>query len=520
MTPTAPSFNLWTEPWIALERPNGDLIRLGIADTLSRAHEWLTLYDLSPLAIVGVHRLLVAILQDTLNPQSESDLDSLWRAGCFPAEKLAAFGRKYAHRYNLFSPDEPFLQSGDLPLYPSKRDKDLKTITYLMQEIPAGNEVTHYRHGVADDNIFCPACVARGLVMIPAFATSGGAGIKPSINGVPPIYVLPGGDTLFESLTASLVLPENQPEARSTGEDAAWWRHAPVVSYKAIAHEVGYVHSLTFPARRVRLHPEPLNGTCTCCGGPNPWGVRTMVYQMGESRPDDAPFWRDPFAAYRVHGEEEPIPIRPQEGKALWREFAAMFLTSNRKEKEHTMPPTALYQRAELAEEGIGPKYRGMFPCRCIGVRTDMKAKIFEWLDAGFDVPISLINDAAGSLEVQRGLQFAAECARSIAGTFHEVFGGKGKIERHTTLRRQMGNDYWSTLAIPFRDFALGIAAPATRETASVAWVERAVTEARQAFKVASEAIGNDAASLRERVEGQNLCRARLYGIRKKRLEP
>lgn len=511
-----PSFDLWTDPWITVEQRGGNRIHLGIEQTLLGAPDLLALYDPSPLVIVGVHRLLTAILQDALNPQDEDDLAALWDSGRFPEQNIRNFGAQYAHRFDLFSQDAPFLQSADLPLQPEKRDKRWE-IAILFFELPTSTFVAHYQHGLSSDHAFCPACTARGLLTMPPFATSGGAGIKPSINGVPPIYVLPGGATLFERLWASLVLPEFQPSAASIKEDAVWWRHAPVVAYKAETRQVSYLHSLTFPARRVRLHPERIDVPCTRCGATSEWGVRTMVYQMGESRPRDAPFWQDPFAAYRVRGDA-PTPIRPQQGKALWREFAALFLPMTKEEgkKEHTLPPSALYQRGELAAEGIGPDY-GLFPVRCVGLRTDMKAKIFEWLDAGFDVPTSLLHDVNGGDEVRRGIDLAAECARSIAASFRQTFGRAG-AEHHANVKNRMVDAYWAALATPFHTFVNGVAARETRQAARVAWVERAVAEGQAAFRAAAESIGDSGIALRQRVEGQDRCDKFLNKIRKKAL--
>lgn len=514
MTQPGPSFNLWSAPWITLERPDGGLAQAGIEETLLRADEFLTIYDPSPLVVVGIHRLLTAILQDALDPQRPSDLQCLWREGGFPRARVYAFGEQYAHRFDIFSEDAPFLQSADLPREPTSRT-GVKTVSYLMPQLPARTEVAHYRHGRAEDNVFCPSCAARGLLTIPPFATSGGAGIKPSINGVPPIYVLPGGGTLFESLAASLVLPAYQPKAASTDEDAVWWRRQPIVKRKAIVHEVGYLHSLTFPARRVRLHPELLQGPCSRCGEESEWGVRTMIYRMGESRPKDAPFWSDPFAAYYMRGEKEPIPIRPREGKALWREFAALFLpfpgADARGPEGHTQPPSVLYQ---LANEKLRDDLL-IYPFRCVGMRTDMKAKVFEWVDAGFDVPVSLIRDSGGSDEVRQALDFATGCARIVVGTFRKTFGGDGQVERHETLRHRMEDAYWGALAASFRDFVLGVANFETRDDARRLWVDRVVEEANDAFRTYSEMTGSGADALRRRVTGRRICAIRLNKKRK-----
>jgi CRISPR system Cascade subunit CasA len=511
-----PSFNLWYEPWITGERRDGSLVELSLEHILLDVPALQAIHDPSPLVVIGIHRLLTAVLQDIFDPQSEDDLQAVWDAGCFSAAKINAFGEQYAQRFDLFSEDAPFLQSADIPLEPEKKTWN---IALLFQELPTGTFVTHYQHGLASDHIFCPTCVARGLITIPAFASSGGRGIKPSVNGVPPIYVLPGGATLFEQLWASLMLPEFQPKAASITEDQVWWRRDPVVDYKGTVTEVSYLHSLTFPARRIRVHPQPMQGLCTRCGrrSKSTWGVRTMVYRMGESRPKDAPFWQDPFAAYRVRGKKGPTPIRPLEGKVLWREFAALFLpmTPKEGEKEHTLLPTVLYQRGEFAGE-IGPDY-DLFPVRCVGLRTDMKAKIFEWLDAGFDIPTSLLHDPLGSDEIRRGLEFATDCARTLAGVFRGAFSREG-AEHHTDVKNRMLAAYWAALAAPFRDFVLGVAKEQTREQARITWVEAVVAEGNTAFAAAAESIGDSAIALHQQVEGIAKCRAALNARKKKTL--
>jgi CRISPR system Cascade subunit CasA len=517
MNRSEPSFNLWSAPWITLEQQDGALVQASIEETLLHAGQYRAIYDPAPLVVAGIHRLLTAILQDAFDPQSPADLHRLWKAGSFSGPAIRSFGAQYVHRFDLFAEQEPFLQSADLPRQRPKQGSTLKPVTYLMPDFPAGSEVTHYRHGSAEDNAFCPVCAARGMVVMPAFATSGGAGIKPSINGVPPIYVLPGGETLFQSLMASLLVPDFQPMAASGSRDGVWWRHDPIVEHKATVHEVSYLHGLTFPARRVRLHPQALDRACSRCGQVSGWGVRTMVYQMGESRPKDAPFWFDPFAAYRLRDNQVPVPIRPVKGKALWREFASLFLPVADDKKDRTQPPSVLYQRAEFAAMGIGPDYY-VLPFRCIGMRTDMKAKVFEWVDAGFDVPVCLVQDPSRAEDVRQAIELAGDCAGIISHTFRKAFGGEGKTGRHETLRQRMVDAYWLALASPFRDLVLAAGMPEAGEVARCTWIDRVVREGNSAFKTHSEMLGNDAAALRERVTGRRICDIRLKKRRKEAL--
>ena len=328
-----PRFNIWYEPWITLERKEGGTERCGIEYALLHAHEFAAIYEQSPLVVAGIHRLLTAIAQAIVNPQRPPDLSKFWARGEFTPKEVDEFGRKYSGRFDLFSEDAPFMQSADTPLYPGKGDKS-KTVAYLAMEMPSGTAITHYRHGGDDSYQFCAACAAACMTSVPAFASSGGAGIKPSINGVPPIYVLPSGKSLFESLALSLILPDYQPEVRSKKQDNASWLRKPIVKRDMELSEVGYLHSLTFLARRIRLHPKPSSIPCTRCGQISEWHVSTMIFEMGESRPRETTFWFDPFAAYKLPDETSkstkkkaiPTPLRPTEGKATWREFSTLFL--------------------------------------------------------------------------------------------------------------------------------------------------------------------------------------------------
>jgi len=515
----APHFDLWTEPWITLERPGGGRERLGIEQTLLRAHEFRAIYEPSPLAVVGTHRLLTAILQAAVDPQKAADLRRLWAAGRFSEDRVRAFGLHFGVRFDLFSSDAPFLQSADLALQPAKGEL-VKTAAYLFLETPSGSSITHYRHGSEETQVFCPVCAAAGLVTMPAFATSGGAGIKPSINGVPPIYVVPGGRTLFESLAASLLLPKNLPEVASHDVDKAWWSREPLVGHGQEVLEVGYLHSLTFPARRVRLHPGELGAPCTRCGQVSHWGVRTMVFDMGESRPKDAPIWFDPFAAYILPDDTSgkgPRPVRPIAGHALWREFGALFLphSGGGGKAANTRRPGVLYQ---LANEDLGIPWED-YPFRCVGVRTDMKAKVFEWVDAGFEVPCRLLSNERAGDTVQEATSFATDCMAVLRGAFRAASTETRKGERHHGLAQRMIDDYWTALAGPFRGFVAGLSllSPEQFETQARLWAQSVVREAQRAFVRAISALGDDAENLRRQVQGERICRYRLRVLTQKR---
>ena len=521
-----PSFNLWSESWITLERQDGSQEDLSIQDALLKAHEYRTLYELSPLIIVAIHRLLVAILQAIIQPQTAADLKKLWHAGRFPADEIVRFGKVYKVRFDLFSEEYPFMQSADLPLAPEKKT-NAKSVGYLIQEQPAGTAVTHYNHTYDVRQQFCPACAAKGLLLIPPFASSGGAGIKPSINGVPPIYILPGGNSWFEVLTASLVTPDYQPEA-ATKEDTPWWQHEPIVIRKHEVKRIGYLHSLTFPARRVRLHPSHSRQPCSRCGNISEWSVATMVYEMGESRAKDAPWWRDPFAAYRTGDDRQPIPLRPLEGKAIWRDFAGLFLyaepTSHDDTKKEAafLRPSLLDQLGELRDENL-PFRRGRYPFRTVGVRTDMKMKIFEWEEAGFDIPISVLFGPRTAKTIKQSIDFAGKCDGILKNMYQKYFGSRQAeltdatpVKGSPVIRRQMMQRYWQRLGDTFRLWLTRFEPGADDQILFEEWLQIVVRTGTAVFRETAESLNRGTSTALICEQAINHCRATLYSYRNK----
>lgn len=518
LSQSKPSFNLWTEAWITVERPSGGLDVLNIQQTLAKAHHIRALYEPSPLIVVAIHRLLVAILQAVIRPQTMPDLSQVWRERQFSAERLQAFADQYGHRFDLFSEDTPFLQSADLSLQAAKGD-NVKAVGYLLSEQPAGTAVTHYTHAYDSRQQLCSRCAAKGLLTIPAFALSGGSGIKPSINGEPPVYMLPGGETLFESLTASLTIPRFQPGRPD--DDQPWWEHKPVVPKKAVVKRVGYLHSLTFPARRVRLHPTPGQSPCTRCGQTTPWHVATMVYEMGESRPKEAAWWRDPFVGYRKPKDDkeakQPKPIRPVEGRAVWREFTGLFLPTRPNEKGHQPFRPAILDQLEDLKENLPYEDNAPIPLRTISLRHQGgQMKIFEWQESGFVVPPRLLTDLDSARHIENGIDFAVTCDGIIKGTFRDYFGGKGKEKRFKAVNRQMSQRYWQQLGHIFQGHIQQYTAQAEGETLFRAWLGQVIHQAIDLFQQTVDTLPDDGATLRRRVEAINHCRAKLYGFRNK----
>lgn len=463
------SFNLWTEPWIGALRSDGSATRLGIRDCLMQAHELRVFTDPSPMVVASLQRLLAAIVQDVFRPRAVADITTVLKQKRFENAAIDRFGDEYRHRFDLFSPTEPILQTADIGLTPEKGDRT-KTVGYLFPEEPTATNINHFFHQYDSDYQYSPATSALGLIAIAPFASSGGAGIRPSINGVPPLYVLPYGDTIFATLALSLVTPGYQPEIADSSDKPAW-RREPIVKRNHGVLGVGYLESLTFPARRVRLFPERVSGYDSRTGEQSDILVRRMVFDMGHSRPKDAELWRDPFAAYRAR-DKGPVPVRPQEGKSLWREYGNLFHVgiggSTDAASGKIIAPQIVEQLANLPAS-VRPR-EDAWRFRCIGLRTDMKAKVFEWVDETLDVPPGILADSDGQQEVQGAIERVETWARTLGAIYREVFG-EGR-DQHDADRRRMMTEYWLRLASPFHVFVSRASNPANRRDALTEWID------------------------------------------------
>ncbi|HEY0739686.1 MAG TPA: type I-E CRISPR-associated protein Cse1/CasA [Herpetosiphonaceae bacterium] len=542
-SPAVASFNLWHEPWIRVLDRNGERRTLSIEAVLFQAHDLKAFYDPSPLTVASVHRLLAAILQAIYAPRYLLHIVNLLDAQAFDSAKIRAFGEQFAERFDLFHPSAPFLQTGDVPLdawrKPEKSkgnrtaagaqgDRDQrpaeqpaapagkiepKTIAYLLEEVPAGTNRTHFRHVNDEDHRLCPACCARSLITIPAFAKSGGAGIKPSINGVPPVYLLPVGDTLFHSLALSLIGEEYQPTSADATRQTAAWNGATIIPRGGELSAVGYLESLTFPARRVRLFPIVDPGPCTRCGQESPIRVKEMLYEMGWSRPKDAPWWKDPFVAYRNSAKgksDAPTPLRPSQGKALWRDYSTLFLT------DAELQPALVQQMNHLIDGGSVDEHQQL-RFRCIGMKTDGKAKVFEWLDDALDVPAAVLRDQYGAAAVRKALARAEEVAYKIRVIFtrHMQPTRGGKQEHFLGLRGRMEDAYWTALAHPFLVLIATAATVEAVDRAQARWARTILRQAQSVFDGVLEQLGDRADMLRRRVKAHTHCRNVLFKYRK-----
>jgi len=287
------NYNLLEEKWIPVLRSNGKFDHVGIYTALNEADRIRCIAAGNPMDRMAILRFLLALLYWCMgNPPDK--MDKQFCEG-FPADWLSKlFDKKDC--FNLLSQEKRFYQ------YQKLNDKKL-TSNYLIHEIPTGTNLWHFRHSTDAVNGLCPACCAMGLLRLPLFSTSGGRGKPPGINAKPPIYVLPFGKSLAETLRLSWSANPNLGEP-------AWVR--PDLKLP-VSGQVPLLTGLTWLPRRVWLsNPETSEAHCISCGRMERLILSCVFEGLGSTKTDDgAPtrMWKDPHVIYEPNSKGDMLSL-------------------------------------------------------------------------------------------------------------------------------------------------------------------------------------------------------------------
>jgi CRISPR system Cascade subunit CasA len=510
------SFNLIKEPHISVlplntseASINQEASLKNLADTLRYAHTFKPICHPLPTVEFGLNRLLVAIVLDIffLEPgrrRNVTGLSALLKAGQFDIEQVDAYFKKYADRFDLFSETHPFLQDV------SAGGED-KPVANLLPSLPSGTNVNHFHHAHEDDFALTPAEAACILTTVAPFMTAGGAGLAPSINGAPPLYVLVQGESLFETICRNLcaipIVGARDPE---TEWDAPAWRWDQFKrTIGGDRQNAGYAESLTWMPRRIKLNPGPTPDHL----------IRTMKFTAGDST-RIATTWRDPNAAYRTDDAKGTTIIRTREGKEIWRDMGPIALLretqkggpSDRKWKYDR--PRVLDQIEEL------PDKEKEVRLAVYAMRTDLKMKVFEWQREELFVPGKVILHDAFAVEAQKSMEQAEQAAHAFGNAVKVAYprGANGNPKGFDGSIDYAERQYWHNLREAFREMlddfnALALEDIAGRTPIRAEWARRVQSEAWAAFTLAIGDYDTNAHALERQTRARRLLGSILAKI-------
>lgn len=504
------NYNVATEPWIPVVTNTGELRELGLRDVLCQAHTLRGVQDAAPTVEFGLYRLLTALVLDIFAPDNTADLTDLLEAGAFDPAAVDAYFVRYADRFDLFHPQFPFLQTGGMTA------DTAKPLAGLLPFLPSGTAASHFYHAPEADFGVSPAVAARLLTMQAPFMTAGGAGLSPSLNGAPPWYVLLGGRTLFETLCLNVPVDPYMPQGL-TDTPPAWRNDQPPTGDRCT--RTSLAEALTWRPRRIQLLLGG-PGRCTVTGRDAQTLIRTMKFTAGASCALET--WRDPAAAYR-QSKDGALILRPQEGKAVWRDTGPLALlhagTHGRGEDEvQHERPRLVDQFAEMSRDKW---WSGQADLRLTvyGMRTDLKMKIFEWQRETLSLPVPLIVHSLFGTDAQTAIVNAGKVAFGLRAAIKKAYerGGAGNAQAFDERIEAAQRQFWVGLRGEYEEYLDNLAVLSPEEDASQAaalrtgWQTTVTRIGRGAFEEAVRDLDTDAQTLKRRVEARREFGKRLF---------
>lgn len=391
-----PSFNLVDEPWIPCLLPNGDTKEVSLFKVLTQAHEIREIFDPSPMVVIALHRLLLAILHRNFGPESLAAWQELWQQGRWDEAKLGSYLDRWRHRFDLFHPERPFYQV-------TKMEKATEhPIQKLVEEAAWGNNPTLFDHNYRTRPIpMAPAEAARYLVAFQAFAFAGLAGPNQINFSDAPLTrgysVLVLGDNLFETLALNLQTPQSWQE----GNDAPCWEHDLPATYNPKGtHPCGLADYFSWQSRRVHLIRQGDGEVMNC--------------QIMQNLKLPEGFHFDPFKCYGEDDKRSQFPLKIGPERALWRDSHTLFqrVSNLPRRKGSLRRPKIFDWLARIQKDLLGQEFRFSIT----GLASESgQAKVLLWRQERLPLPLSYLEDNPQLLSsLAKAISFAEDISRIL----------------------------------------------------------------------------------------------------------
>ncbi len=391
------SYNLFDEPWIPIRwapgtpqpGPEDRPEHVGLRDLLLRSGDIATLAIADPPAHSALLRILYALTARVTGLDEAKPGDWAGRrldirdAGQLPENGIDTYISHYRHRFFLYDPEgsRPWMQDARLA---EQCDADNTAgVNKLIVTRPAGNAHAWFRHGSdARPDLPTAAEAVLNLLVWHYYGPSGRCSAR-QVNGVKTASATAGplrtalsyhpeGSTLFETLLAGLVQPEQT--VRREDDRCPWEREELPDPDKAPRLPTGPCSRLTACSQHALLLTHDKT---------NPKLVRdayiTWAYRTGRIPRDDN------YLIWQTSQQGNRYPRPADSRRALWRDLDALLL----KEPPGTAQPKRpkVFDYASEVSEDLR--------VRALGFDQEGQAKDIQFVDAGTPPLLGFVEEKA-----------------------------------------------------------------------------------------------------------------------------
>lgn len=447
-------FRLDEERWLPVVDREGAAFHVGLRELFERAHELRWLDAESPPVTAALHRLLLAVLHAGIEgPRDWRAWRELWQADELPSGAIQSYLDKYAGAFDLFDERRPFLQC------PGLSELEPRSAAQLVHFRSVGNNGTLFDHTTADRPLRLSAAeAARWLVTVQCYDPGGlktpYRTVKKSAAGPGNRFatVLVEGRTLKETLllNACDYDPEHGLPWDSAHDDRPAWEAEPPGPEPAERHAHGWLDLLTWPARRVLLHPVD---------DPEP-AVDGVVVTPGTTLNDEL-HRTELMAAFtnpatKTSKKAQPwSPVRLHELRGIWR-HARKFLLAE--DPQRHQRPMVLEHVADQVERGtVSPSE--VFTIRVFGQQLDDSGggSVYAWLQEQLPAPAALLRARhpwvgellGGAAALADGI---GDALTGLAKNCRKAFSAEHSAAAERAAKHNFGlvQDYWPKLPPAF----------------------------------------------------------------------
>ena len=364
-------YSVLTEPVIPILLPDGTDAAVGIREAFLKAHEIRDIQGDTPLERYALLRLLIAFAMDMLHPKNSFARRDLLEAGQFDAkifDTYIAMCENDGPHFDLFDSDHPFMQSKYDEALDAKAEKP---VAAMIHSLPSGNNHVFLDHRMANTHAVSFPKAFHALLASYLFCVSGTAGPS-SVNNTPPVYAVMLGNNLFQTIVINMLsVSETNPLPYGTGF-VPWRKEWKVIPRKSVA-DVSLLEGLTWMPRRITLIPE------------DNLKVSRVFCQAGlDFKGND--LWNDPHVPKFRKKDETYGTIKPELGRALWRDAGSLMYDHDEKSIRQ---PQALRCVTNVIDQDDLPTW---VPVRGTGLMTN-QAAYTGWTEESFSLPSTLLHN-------------------------------------------------------------------------------------------------------------------------------
>ncbi len=351
-------FSLIDRPWLLARGEDGAVREVSLMEALTSAHRLLGLVGDVPTQVFAHTRLLLAILHRALaGPRDADEWQELWQADTLPADRIEAYLRAHAHRFDLADPREPFFQVAAL----RTTDGKVSELSRLIADVPnrrpfflttrMSATLTLESGEAARWLVHCQAFDAAGIKTgDPADPrTKGGKGYGSSVGWSGHLGgVLVAGRSLRDTMLLNLIPHEVLYSSDNLPADdrPPWERPQDGVAVEVEERQpTGPVDLFTWQSRRIRLAWDE-SGMVTGVLIAN--GDKRTPQNMHPFEPHTG--WRRSQAQEKKLRSTVPVymPLEHDPERAIWRGLQSMLPEADKPAGAERLTATVLEWIAQL----------------------------------------------------------------------------------------------------------------------------------------------------------------------------